>query len=248
VECPDPNVLENGNVSPPQDRYFVDNETSYECYSGYTLRGSSKRICLNNGKWSGSTPICSRDTGDVCADPGIPPGASRGGHMFGIDDKVIYTCNSGLFLVGSRERVCLENGQWTGTEPACYYKHTYDTPQEVSEAFGSAIKGTLTTTQSLNDTQEGRSIRISKNGTLNIYIAVDISESINKTQFDEARKAVITLIKKVRHKKQWWGILSRSLNHIFLLISAGCHFTLVSDCLYSVKWTSTGYCTSKTPN
>ncbi|XP_047234485.1 complement factor B-like [Girardinichthys multiradiatus] len=197
VECPDPNVLENGNVYPPQDRYFVDNETSYECYSGYTMRGSSKRICLNNGKWSGSTPICSRDTGDVCADPGIPPGASRGGHMFGIDDKVSYTCNSGLFLVGSRERVCLENGHWTGTEPACYYKHTYDTPREVSEAFGSAIKGTLTTTQSLNDTQEGRSIRISKNGTLNIYIAVDISESINKTEIDEARKAVITLIKKI---------------------------------------------------
>ncbi|KAM4726246.1 complement factor B-like [Anableps anableps] len=197
VECPDPNVLENGNVSPPQERYFVDNETSYDCYSGYTMRGSSKRICLPNGKWSGSTPICSRDSGDVCADPGIPPGASRTGNMFGIDDKVKYTCNGNMFLVGSSERVCQENGQWTGTEPACYYKYTYDTPLEVSEAFGSAIKDTLTTTQSLNDTQEGRSIRISKDGILNIYIAVDISESIKPEEFDQARKAVITLIKKI---------------------------------------------------
>lgn len=62
VECPDPNVLISGNVSPPQDKYFVDNETTYECDSGYTLRGSSRRVCLPNGKWSGSTPICSRDS------------------------------------------------------------------------------------------------------------------------------------------------------------------------------------------
>uniref|UniRef100_A0A3Q2QTR3 C3/C5 convertase n=1 Tax=Fundulus heteroclitus TaxID=8078 RepID=A0A3Q2QTR3_FUNHE len=197
VECPDPTVLENGNVFPYQYRYFVGNETSYECYSGYTLRGSSSRICLKNGKWNGSTPICSRDSGDVCPDPGVPPGAARTGNLFGIDDKVKYTCNNNLFLVGSSERVCQENGQWTGNEPACYYKHTYDTPKEVSEAFGSAIKETLTTTQSLNDIQGGRLIRISKNGTLNIYIAVDISESIKQEEFDQARNAVITLIKKI---------------------------------------------------
>lgn len=62
VECPDPNVLEYGDVSPPQEKYFVDNETTYECYSRYTMRGSSRRVCLPNGKWSGSTPICSRDS------------------------------------------------------------------------------------------------------------------------------------------------------------------------------------------
>ncbi|XP_013858624.1 complement factor B [Austrofundulus limnaeus] len=197
VECPDPNVLQNGDVSPPQESYFVDNETTYECYSGYTLRGSVKRTCLPNGKWSGLTPICSRDSGDVCADPGIPPGASRTGNLFGIDDKVHYRCTGNLFLVGSKERTCQENGQWTGQEPACYYKHTYDTVLEVSEAFGGAIKDSLTTMESLNDTQEGRMIRISKNGTLNIYIAVDISESINEDQFKQARNAVITLIKKI---------------------------------------------------
>uniref|UniRef100_A0A3Q1FXL7 Complement factor B-like n=1 Tax=Acanthochromis polyacanthus TaxID=80966 RepID=A0A3Q1FXL7_9TELE len=89
VECPDPNVMEYGNVIPSQERYFVGNETTYECYSGYTLRGSSTRQCLPNGKWSGSTPICSRDSGDTCADPGIPAGASRTGNIFGIDDKPI---------------------------------------------------------------------------------------------------------------------------------------------------------------
>ncbi|XP_058482990.1 complement factor B-like [Solea solea] len=197
IECPDPNVMENGNVSPPQERYFLDNETNYECYSGFTMRGSSRRVCLKNGKWSGSTPICSRDTGHNCADPGIPAGASRSGSIFGIDDKVKYKCNGNLFLVGSSERVCQENGQWTGKEPACFYKHTYDTPLEVSAEFGSAIKGTLTTLESLDDTQGERKIRISKSGTLNIYIAVDISESIEEKHFNDARDAVSKLIEKI---------------------------------------------------
>ncbi|XP_070773763.1 complement factor B-like [Enoplosus armatus] len=197
VECPDPSVLQNGNVSPLESQYFVGNETTYECFSGYTLRGSSTRICLPNGKWSGSTTICGHDSEDNCADPGVPPGASREGNIFGIDDTVKYSCNDNLILVGSSERVCQENGQWTGTEPACYYKHTYDTPLEVSKAFGSSIKGSLTTLEPINGTLEGKTIRISKNGTLNIYIAVDISESITPQQIDEAKKIVTALMRKI---------------------------------------------------
>ncbi|XP_010791795.1 complement factor B-like [Notothenia coriiceps] len=197
VECPDPTVMEYGEVSPPQEKYFVNNETTYECYSGYTMRGSARRVCLPNGKWSGSTPICGRETGHNCADPGIPPGASRAGNIFGVDETVKYSCNSNLFLVGSSERVCLENGQWSNKEPACYYKYTYDTSLEVSQAFGSSIKESLTTLESLNDTQSGKMIRISKNGTLNIYIAVDISESIEEEDVEKAKKAIITLIKKI---------------------------------------------------
>ncbi|XP_004564127.2 complement factor B [Maylandia zebra] len=194
IECPDPNVLEYGSVSPPQDKYYVDNETTYECYSGYTMQGSVTRACLKNGKWSGSTPICRRDSGDHCPNPGIPPGASRVGNIFGIDDTVRYTCNGNLFLVGSSERVCQQTSEWTGIEPACYYKHTFDTPLEVSKAFGNSIKESLTTLESTEETQEGRKIRISKNGTLNIYIGVDISDSISEDYVNKSRDAVVKLI------------------------------------------------------
>ncbi|KAM4620927.1 complement factor B-like [Polymixia lowei] len=197
VQCPDPTVMEHGNVFPPQEKYYVDNETRYDCYSGYTLRGSSKRVCLSNGKWSGSTPICSRDTDAHCPDPGIPAGASRSGNVFDVGDTVKYICNDNLYLVGSDERMCQDNGHWTGAEPVCYYKYTYDTPLEVSEAFGSAIKQSLTTLDSSEDTQEGRKIRITKNGTLNIYIAVDVSESIEKHHFTSAKSAVKKLLSKI---------------------------------------------------
>ncbi|XP_056264192.1 complement factor B isoform X2 [Pseudoliparis swirei] len=197
VECPDPTVLKYGTVDPPQERYFVHDETTYECYSGYAMRGSARRTCLPNGKWNGSTPICSRDSGANCADPGIPAGASRAGNIFEIDDKVKYSCNSNLILIGSKERVCQENGQWTGREPACYYKHTYDTSLEVSQAFGSAIKGSLTELESTDDTQEGRKIKMSKNGILDIYIGVDISESIEPEEVKKAINTTIKLLKKI---------------------------------------------------
>uniref|UniRef100_A0A673Y0M3 C3/C5 convertase n=1 Tax=Salmo trutta TaxID=8032 RepID=A0A673Y0M3_SALTR len=195
VECPNPLVLESGSVFPLQMQYFVNNKTTYECYSGYTLRGSSSRVCQPNGKWSGGTPICRHDCGESCADPGIPAGASRSGSSFGIDDKVTYHCDEGLHLVGSKQRICKENGQWTGTEPKCYYKHTYDTALEITEAFGSAIRESLQLAAPID--QEGKKITVDKAGKLNIYIAMDISDSIVEDQFNKARNAVKKLITKI---------------------------------------------------
>lgn len=53
-----------------------------------------------------------------------------------------------------------------------------------------------------DDIQEGRKIRISKSGTLNIYIAVDVSESINEEHLNDAKNAMTALITKVRNFTQ----------------------------------------------
>ncbi|KAM9788847.1 complement factor B-like [Neosynchiropus ocellatus] len=196
VECPDPTVLVNGMVLPSQETYYVGNVTTFECYSGFPLRGSAKRTCLSNGKWSGSTTICSSPIGHMCPDPGVPPGAARSGNSFDINDKVTYTCSGDLMLLGSSERTCLEDGQWTGTEPACYSKFAYDTSLEVSLAFGKSIINTLTSLEP-DETQAERTIRISKNKMLNIYIAVDISKSIEASEFEPGRDALLALITKI---------------------------------------------------
>ncbi|XP_053702301.1 complement factor B-like [Synchiropus splendidus] len=196
VECPDPTVLVNGLVLPAQEKYFVGNVTTFECYSGFPLRGSPKRTCLPNGKWSGSTTICSKTTGHRCPDPGVPPGATRSGNSLDTHSNVTYACSGDLLLVGSSKRTCLENGQWTGTEPACYSKFTYDTTLEVTLEFGKSIMNTLTTLEP-DKTQTGRTIRISKAGILNIYIAVDISKSIEANEFERAREALLALVMKI---------------------------------------------------
>uniref|UniRef100_A0A8C5N8R3 C3/C5 convertase n=1 Tax=Gouania willdenowi TaxID=441366 RepID=A0A8C5N8R3_GOUWI len=128
----------------------------------------------------------------TCPDPGTPPGARR---MFGAHAKVTYSCNNRI-LVGSKERMCMTNGQWTGREPTCYYKHAYDTPAEVSHHFWVAIREKLATLQP-EDTRDGRQIRILKNSTLNIYIAMEVSESIDEQYVTNTKQAVRLLIRKI---------------------------------------------------
>ncbi|KAL7853740.1 hypothetical protein AOLI_G00205840 [Acnodon oligacanthus] len=196
ITCPNPNVLSNGVVEPYKPLYYVNDTTTYRCHSDYTFRGSSKRVCQLNGKWSGSTPICSRDS-DHCPDPGTPPGGSRTGHIFNIDDKVTYRCDNKLKLLGSKVRVCQDGGQWSGREPECYADFTYDTPVEVAEAFGSTLKTTLTT--HVDNDQQGKKIKLDQKGKLNIYIALDASDSIEEEFFEQAKKIIIKLIEKISY-------------------------------------------------
>lgn len=197
VECPDPTVLRNGHILPIHEnrKYYYESIITYHCYSGYTLHGPFQRTCLENGKWNGSNPVCQHDSGD-CSDPGVPPGGMRSGDTFLIGDKVTFRCRNRLILMGSEERVCQLNRHWSGSEPSCYYKHTYDSPWEVSQAFGGNIQHTLTSNL-VNKTQEERTIKLTSNGTLNIFIALDISESISEEDYENAKRAIVTLIDKI---------------------------------------------------
>ncbi|XP_073689238.1 complement component bfb, partial [Garra rufa] len=197
VTCPSPRVFENGEVHPYQVKYYVNDTTRYSCNSDYTFRGSKVRVCQPNGKWSGSTPICGRDS-DHCPDPGVPPGSSRAGNMFSIDDKVTYRCEKPLTLIGSKVRVCQDGGQWSGTEPQCYADFTYDTPEEASEAFSSSLKSNLAVSQQYEEEdQQGKKITMDQSGKLDIYIAVDASDSIDKKDFDNAKTTIKMLIDKI---------------------------------------------------
>ncbi|XP_016109715.1 complement factor B-like, partial [Sinocyclocheilus grahami] len=116
-----------------------------------------------------------------CPDPGVPAGCTREGHRFNIDDKVMYRCENKWTLIGSKERVCQENGQWSGTEPQCYADFTYDSPEEASEGFSSSLKSNLAVSQQHEGTvsdQYGKKIQVTKGGKLDIYIALDVSDSI----------------------------------------------------------------------
>ncbi|KAJ8266023.1 hypothetical protein GJAV_G00125050 [Gymnothorax javanicus] len=193
VTCPDPLVFENGDVFPIQMIYYVTNETTFKCFDGYNQWGSRSRICQSNGKWNGSTPICD-SASDHCPDPGVPPGARRTGRRFGIDDKVTYRCDQGLTLLGSDERVCLESGEWTGVEPACYSKFAFDNAEEVARSFAASLQDSL---GGDDGGQEGKKIRLQKAGNLHIYIALDYSESVKEPDFEWSKICVLKLIEKI---------------------------------------------------
>uniref|UniRef100_A0A4W4DQV4 C3/C5 convertase n=1 Tax=Electrophorus electricus TaxID=8005 RepID=A0A4W4DQV4_ELEEL len=196
VTCPNPNVLNNGIVDPYKRIYYINDTITFRCYSDYTFHGSSTRVCQANGKWSGGTPVCSRNS-DHCPDPGIPPGARRTGHIFNIDDVVTYRCHDNLKLLGSKVRVCQDDGQWSGQEPECYADFTYDTPEEVAEAFSSSLQTTLTMHEETD--KEGKRIKLEQGGKLDIYIALDASDSIEEEDFNKAKNIIKQLIEKIRY-------------------------------------------------
>ena len=53
-----------GNLTSPVDgEVSVDGNTfgsqaNYSCSEGYVLNGNSARMCLSDGQWSGSEPLC----------------------------------------------------------------------------------------------------------------------------------------------------------------------------------------------
>ena len=56
VSCPEPAKPSFGLVSPGGKTYGM--RRTFNCRTGYSLRGSKSRICQGDGKWSGSKTTC----------------------------------------------------------------------------------------------------------------------------------------------------------------------------------------------
>ncbi|XP_069771714.1 uncharacterized protein [Narcine bancroftii] len=196
--CPAP-VLEEGNFFPVNSSYTVGETVSFECYDGYTLKGSTSRTCMKNGRWNGTNAICTTDMQD-CPNPGVPAGGRKAGTSYDIGDRVNYYCNDGLVLVGSSTRECLEFGEWSGSAPACHYRGSFDTPEEVAESFTASLASTLGMSNSDSSKQPAsvaRRIILSKNADLHIYFMIDASESVGEDNFKKAIMLVTNLIEKI---------------------------------------------------
>ncbi|CAH2314451.1 complement C2 [Pelobates cultripes] len=178
MRCPEPLSFENGEYY-PRGPFLVGANITFQCNDGYHLRGSMERMCRRNAKWSGETAVCVDGDGH-CPDPGVPPGAVKTGTRYEVDERVSYECSRGLTLVGSKQRTCLENTAWSGTEVSCQYPYAFDLPEDVSEHFMGTISGVLKTQQQGG---AGRTIKIKKNGILNVYIVLDASRSVGEDNF-----------------------------------------------------------------
>ena len=58
VDCSAPKQLRDGTVSYDGTGYNM--VVVYKCDEGYSLTGSSTRVCQSSGKWSGDEPFCDR--------------------------------------------------------------------------------------------------------------------------------------------------------------------------------------------
>ncbi|XP_013881466.1 complement C2 [Austrofundulus limnaeus] len=201
VLCPGQLQLDNGDFWPRNQWFRVGTSQSFSCQEGFTLYGSEQRNCTLSGHWTGATPVCA-DHADDCDDPGIPPGAERSASRFQTGEKVTYRCQTGLHLLGSSERVCLENREWSGSAPRCQGPNTFDSPDFVAGAMAESLAGMMDVLSPDFKKKNvvpsfGRSFLVGEVSRMHIYILLDTSGSIKEKDFNKSRNATIALIKKL---------------------------------------------------
>lgn len=114
--CPDVESPTHGKVQ-LSGRRSGDTAT-FICDPGYNLQGIKTISCALGGEWSGKTPACR------FIDCGIPEDIRDGemtlvnGTTF-LNSLVTYECGDDFWLDGPAERVCLEDGHWSGVAPEC---------------------------------------------------------------------------------------------------------------------------------
>ncbi|CAG9762396.1 unnamed protein product [Ceutorhynchus assimilis] len=131
-------IMKCSLISAPDHGYIVkkkecsnilNSACGLRCEVGYTLVGSSIRLCQEDASWSGSDPTCEVKTcnklatpkyGSVkCEQTDLGVVYEKTEKKLPVDTVCNFTCEKGNSLIGSTQRTCLPIAQWDGLRTIC---------------------------------------------------------------------------------------------------------------------------------
>uniref|UniRef100_A0A8C4XXS1 Sushi domain-containing protein n=1 Tax=Gopherus evgoodei TaxID=1825980 RepID=A0A8C4XXS1_9SAUR len=117
--CVSPEV-ENGRTNGVQPAYRPRDIVVFECDPGYTLSGSPKTQCQDDGRWDPPVPVCERML-QCPSPPAITNGkpSRRDLAVFTSGMSVNYSCEPGYSLTGQASIYCMASGTWSPPPPQC---------------------------------------------------------------------------------------------------------------------------------
>ncbi|XP_048412768.1 complement factor B-like isoform X1 [Stegostoma tigrinum] len=193
IKCLRPEQFEFGIYDPVKSIYKVNDSITFQCFDGYLLIGSATITCLPNGHWSGNLPRCDAG-GTFCSNPGIPFGARKSGTSYGVLSMVQYNCGT-YILRGSKQRTCLETGQWSGVEPRCESREAFDDVEDLAK-----VLNILLSTIRNRDLNSGAQIPGRKR-KVDVFFVIDASITVGNENFLRSFKFVKTFINRVSDMK-----------------------------------------------
>ena len=131
--------IDNGQLT--IEGFKFQQTARYTCHPGFSLSGNAMRSCLSSGLWSGEEPTC---IPRICPEPPTVEGGSLG-PLPSVEYGALasYSCQEGFTLVGAAERVCGDEGRWSGQAPICVNStQSCLVPQLISSGY-VAYDGTL---------------------------------------------------------------------------------------------------------
>uniref|UniRef100_A0A673WK27 Sushi, von Willebrand factor type A, EGF and pentraxin domain-containing protein 1 n=1 Tax=Salmo trutta TaxID=8032 RepID=A0A673WK27_SALTR len=101
----------------PMDMSFLHGTVIvYRCHKSYELTTSTALVCLEEGGWNGTAPMC---VPAECEEPPSPDHGSVNVTDTSLGSLVKYSCEEGYELEGESVRQCVAGRQWSDVPPVC---------------------------------------------------------------------------------------------------------------------------------
>ncbi|WAR31178.1 CFAB-like protein [Mya arenaria] len=196
--------LSNGHIINFHEQYKFNEVLVIACDFGYKSTSRTKLKCLEKDSFRKESIRCEAIQ---CLEPSLPfyGDIEPKQMMYRVGDNLTHFCLPGYDMIGKADWTCQENGEWDSQCVICVTKGWSVFDNEVGLQLRQSLKANIEQVMlELNETAEndtseddglrGRMINVGNAHGVDVYIVVDVSKSIDDTEYNKTREFLKALL------------------------------------------------------